>query len=99
MKRTLIALGTLALVSTAFAQQHVHNPEAAPDHDTKPQVAADSKAQAKQPGVTKIKDGSTARGQGSGVAKASKAEEHGQSHADAREAKPHTVPEQGGTPK
>ena len=99
MKRTLIALGTVAFFSTAFAQQHVHNAEAAPDHGTKPQVTADNKAQAKKPGVTPIKDGSTARGQGSGVATTSKTENAGQARADAREATPHEVPKQGGTPK
>lgn len=99
MKRTLLALGTLAFFSTAFAQQpHVHNAEAEADFDSKPQAAAEAKKNSKQAGAVRIKDGSTARGEGSAVAAPSKTEKTGEARAEAREAKPHKLPTPGGTP-
>ncbi len=103
MKRILIAVGAAALVSAAFAQTqqpHVHNAEAAPDVDTKSQAAAEAhKATKKSGAAVHVKDGSTARGQGSGIPTTSKTEAAGQARADVREATPHDVPKQGGTPK
>ncbi len=100
VKRTLLALGTLAFFSTAFAQQpHSHSAEAEADFDSKPQAAAEAKKNNKQPGAVRIKDGSTARGEGSAVATPSKTEKAGEARAEAREAKPHSVPTPGGTPK
>ena len=94
MKRTLLALGTLAFFSIAFAQQpHAHSAEAEADFDSKPQAAAEAKKNNKQPGAVRIKDGGTA------VPAASKAEKAGEARAEAREAKPHVVPKPGATPK
>ena len=99
MKRTLLALGTIAFFSTAFAQPHNHSAEAEADFDSKPQAAAEAKKKKKEAGTVRIKDGSTARGEGSAVPSASKTETAGQRRADAREAKPHALPQPGGTPK
>jgi len=100
MKRPLLALGSLVFFSTAFAQQpHAHSAEAEADFDSKPQAAAEARKDGKQPGTVSIRDGGTARGEGSAVTKPSKTERAGQGRADAREAKPHEVPRQGGTPK
>ncbi|SEF19627.1 hypothetical protein ABL840_05390 [Variovorax sp. NFACC27] len=100
MKSTLLALGTLALFSTAFAQQpHAHSSEAEADFDSKPQATAEAKKNNKQPGAVRIKDGGTARGEGSAVPAPSKTEKAGEARAEAREAKPHSLPKPGGTPK
>ena len=100
MKRPLLALGTRAFFSIAFAQQpHAHSAEAEADFDSKPQAAAEAKKNNKQPGAVRIKDGGTARGEGSAVPAASKAEKAGEARAEAREAKPHVVPKPGATPK
>lgn len=50
-------------------------------------------------GVKRTKDGSTARGEGSGIADTSKAEARGQEKANAREAMPHKEATPGSTPK
>jgi hypothetical protein len=76
VKRTLLALGTLAFFSTAFAQQpHSHSAEADADFDSKPQAAAEAKKNNKQTGAVRIKDGGTARGEGSAVPAPSKTRE------------------------
>lgn len=99
MKQTLLALGTIAFFSTAFAQPHNHSAEAEADFDSKPQAAAEARKNNKQTGTVRIKDGSTARGEGSAVPTTSKTETAGQRKAEAREAKPHVVPQPGSTPK
>lgn len=97
MKKLLIAIGASLLFSSAYAQSHTQ--EAAPQTNTKSQVAAEARKSAKAAGVKQIKDGSTAEGQGSGVKQSSKSEMTGQGRAGAREARPHRDPVQGGTPK
>ncbi|WP_296723007.1 hypothetical protein [Variovorax sp.] len=98
VKRTLVGLGAAILFSgAAFAQNHTS--EAVPQTNTKPQVAAEAKKSAKPMGTKSIKDGSTAEGEGSGVKKTSKPEATGQGKAAVREARPHSDPGQGGTPK
>lgn len=96
--RTLVGLGAAVLFSSAvFAQNHTS--EAVPQTNTKSQVAAEAKKSAKPMGTKSIKDGSTAEGEGSGVKKTSKPEATGQGKAAVREARPHSDPGQGGTPK
>lgn len=97
MKNTLVFVAASLLLSGAYAQSR--SPEAAPQFDSRPQLVAESLKNAKPRGVVPINDGSTAEGSGSGVMKFDTAETTGQRHADAREARPHQLPRQGGTPK
>lgn len=97
MKKLLVAIGASILFSGAYAQSHTQ--EAAPQSNTKSQVAAEARKNAKPAGVKQIKDGSTAEGGGSGVKQTSKSEMAGQGRADAREARPHREPVLGGTPQ
>lgn len=100
VKRILLALGTLGFFSTAFAQQpHAHSTEAEADFDSKPQAAVEAKKNSKQSGAARIKDGGTARGEGSGVPTVGKAEKAGEAQAEAREAKSHQLPRPGSTHK
>lgn len=98
VQRALVGLGAAVLFSgAAFAQNHTS--EAVPQTNTKSQVAAEAKKNAKPMGTKSIKDGSTAEGEGSGVKKTSKPEATGQGKAAVRESRPHSDPGQGGTPK
>ncbi|WP_454902712.1 cell envelope biogenesis protein TolA [Variovorax gossypii] len=98
MKKILFALGaTTLLLSGAYAQSQ--SQEAVPPTNTKPQAVAEARKNAKPAGVVRIKDGSTAVGQGSGVRVTSKSEMAGESRKAAREARPHRDSTQGGTPQ
>jgi len=97
MKTTLALVAASLLVSVAYAQGQ--SPEAAPQFDSKPQIVAESAKDARPRGVVPINDGSTGNGAGSGLMKPDKAAQTGQSLADAREARPHQHPLQGGTPQ
>lgn len=97
MKNTLVFIAASLLLSGAYAQ--IQSQEAAPQFDSRPQLVAESLKNAKPRGVVQINDGSTAEGSGSGVMKFDKTETTGQRFADAREARPHQLPMQGGTPK
>lgn len=97
MKKTLLAIATTVLFTGAYAQSHTQ--EAVPQTNTKPQAAAEARKSAKPAGVKQIQDGSTARGEGSGVNKTTKSEARGQDRKETREARPHRDPSQGGTPK
>ena len=97
MKKTLLILASATLVTGAYAQSHVA--EAAPHTDTKPQMAAEARKNAKPAGVVPVNDGSTARGQGSGVKETTEAEKQAEARKASREAVPHDLPVQGGTPK
>lgn len=97
MKKTLLTLASALLVTGAYAQNHTS--ESVPQTNTKPQLAAEAKKNAKPSGIAPIKDGSTAEGEGSGVKKTTKSEMKAQDRKAVREAKPHRDPSQGGTPK
>ncbi|CAN7768799.1 hypothetical protein LJR084_007499 [Variovorax sp. LjRoot84] len=97
MKTTLVLTATSLLVSGAYAQSQLQ--EAAPQFNSRPQIVAESMKDARPRGFVPINDGSTANGAGSGVMKPGKAALTGQHYADAREARPHRLPLQGGTPK
>ena len=97
MKKAAIVVGTALLIPAVYAQSHTQ--EASPPTNTKPQVNAEARKNAKPVGAKQIRDGSTAEGEGSGVKKTSKSEMTGEGRATAREARPHRVPVQGGTPK
>lgn len=96
--KVLAAFGAAALLSGAAVAQN-HTAEAAPQLNTKPQIAAEAKKSAKPTGVTPIKDGSTAEGEGAGIKQTTKPEAAAQRKAAAREGRPHRDPTQGGTPK
>lgn len=96
IKKTLLAIASVAFMSAALAQSHVS--EAKPQTDTKPQLAAEAKKNARPEGTAKIMDGSTARGEGSGIRKPSAPELKAAQQKAAREAQPHRDPMQGGTP-
>lgn len=98
MKNTLVFVAASLLLSGAYAQSQ--SQEATPQFDSQPQIVAESLKNAKPRGiVVQINDGSTAEGSGSGVIKFDRAETTGQHLADSREARPHQLPMQGGTPK
>ncbi|MBN8756275.1 MULTISPECIES: hypothetical protein [Variovorax] len=97
MKNTLVFIAASLLLSGAYAQSQ--SQEAAPQFDSRPQTVAESLKNAKPRGVVQINDGSTAEGSGSGVMTFDRAETTGQRFADVREARPHQLPMQGGTPK
>jgi hypothetical protein len=98
MKKILLAIGTTTLLlSGAYAQSQTQ--EAAPQTNTKSQILAEARKNAKPTGVKQIKDGGTAVGQGSGVMGTSKSEMVGESRKAAREARPHRDSTQGGTPQ
>ncbi|MDN6887824.1 hypothetical protein ABL840_04520 [Variovorax sp. NFACC27] len=98
MKNTLVFIAASLLLSGAYAQSQ--SQEAAPQFDSRPQAVAESLKNAKPRGVVvRINDGSTAEGSGSGVMTFDRAETTGQRLADVREARPHQLPMQGGTPK
>ena len=98
MKKMLLTLAAATmLVAGAHAQSR--SAEAKPLTDTRPQLAAEAKKKARQAGVVRIKDGSSAEGAGSGLRKTSQPQRVAEERADAREAQPHSVPVQGGTPK
>ena len=96
MNKMILALAGAIFATGAFAQSHVA--EAQPQTDSKPQMAAEAKKMERPKGVVKIKDGSSARGQGSGVRKANKPEMKAEARKETREAMPHRDPVQGGTP-
>ncbi|KPU95661.1 hypothetical protein APR50_09945 [Variovorax paradoxus] len=97
MKNTLVFVAASLLLSGAYAQSQ--SQEAAPPFDSRPQLVAESLKNVRPRGVVvQITDGSTAEGSGSGLMKVDKAALAGQHFADAREARPHQLPMQGGTP-
>lgn len=97
MKTFLIALA-LTAASSAFAAGDTQ--EATPNTNSKAQAHGEEhkKARPATP-VKRTNDGSTARGEGSGVAATSKSEARGQDMANERETKPHKETSQGTTPK
>lgn len=96
-KLALIAFAALSM-STAFAAKDTQ--EATPLTDSKAQAHGEEHKKARPAKATKkVNDGSTARGQGSGVADTNKSEARAQMGANAREAKPHKDTTQGTTPK
>ena len=97
MKTLLIALA-LTAASSAFAAGDTQ--EATPNTNSKAQAHGEEhkKARPATP-LTRANDGSTARGEGSGMATMSKSESRGQDKANEREAKPHKETSQGTTPK
>lgn len=97
MKTTLVLAAASLLVSSAYAQGR--SQEAAPQFDSRPQIVAESLKSMRPGRAVPINDGSTANGAGSGVMKFGPAAVIGQHYADAREARPHRLPLQGGTPK
>lgn len=98
INKALVALGSAALFSGSVVAQH-HTAEAAPQTDTKSQVAAEAIKNSKRQGIQPIKDGSTAEGQGSGVKQTTRPEAEAERKAVVREARPHRESSQGGTPK
>ncbi|CAN7417389.1 hypothetical protein [Acidovorax sp. LjRoot194] len=97
MKTLLIALA-LTAASSAFAAGDTQ--EATPYTNSKAQAHGEEHKQARPAtGAKKTKDGSTARGEGSGVQDTSKSEARGQDKANEREAKPHKETSPGTTPK
>ena len=98
MKTVLFALtAATLLMSGAYAQSR--SAEAAPQFDTRPQIAAEQLKSAKRSGIAPIHDGSTADGEGSGVMEFDKAELVAQGSVDTRVAQPHQLPLLRGTPK
>lgn len=96
-KLALIAFAALT-VSTAFAAKDTQ--EATPLTDSKAQAHGEEHKKARPAKTTKkANDGSTARGQGSGVPTANKSEARAEMGANARETKPHKDTTQGTTPK
>ena len=97
MRTLLIALAMTA-ASSAFAAGDTQ--EATPYTNSKAQAHGEDHKKARPAtGVKRTKDGSTARGEGSGIADTSKAEALGQEKANAREAMPHKEATPGSTPK
>ncbi|MBB6558735.1 hypothetical protein HNP48_001399 [Acidovorax soli] len=97
MKSFLIALA-LTAASSAFAAGDTQ--EATPYTNSKAQAHGEDHKKARPATPPKrTNDGSTARGEGSGVATTSKSEARGQDKANEREAKPHKETSQGTTPK
>ncbi|VTU31406.1 hypothetical protein SRS16CHR_04872 [Variovorax sp. SRS16] len=97
MKNTLVFVAATLLLSGAYAQSR--SQEAAPQFRSRPQLVAESLKSAKPRGIVQLNDGSTAAGAGSGVMKFGQAALKGQQFADAREARPHQLALQGGTPQ
>lgn len=97
MKTLLIALA-LTAASSAFAAGDTQ--EATPYTNSKAQAHGEEhkKARPAVP-VKRANDGSTARGEGSGMAMPNKTETRGQEKAMAREAMPHKEATPGSTPK
>lgn len=98
LRSAIVGFGTAVLLLGAATAQN-HTAEAVPQTNTRPQIAAEAKKSTKPTGVTPIKDGSTAEGEGAGIKRTTRTEAAGQERAAAREARPHRDPTQGGTPK
>ncbi|GDY37510.1 MULTISPECIES: hypothetical protein [unclassified Acidovorax] len=96
--KTLLVTLALTAASSAFAAGDTQ--EATPYTNSKAQAHGEDhkKARPAVP-VKRANDGSTARGEGSGVATTNKAESRGQEKAAAREAMPHKEATPGSTPK
>jgi hypothetical protein len=97
MKNILVLVAASLLLSGAYAQSQ--SQEAAPQFDSRPQFAAESRMNARPHGIVQINDGGTAAGEGSGVTKFDQAALAAQRFADVLMARPHQVPMQGGTPQ
>ena len=98
IKRVLLAAGAAMALASAYAASDTQ--EATP-YSNSPAQARGEQHKKVRPAVKvkKVKDGSTARGEGSGIAQANRPEAAGQQAADKREARPHKDSQQGATPK
>lgn len=98
MKKILLGSSLILALSTALAATDTQ--EATPLSNSRSQAHGEAHKSAR-PAVAqkKVKDGSTARGEGSGIADANAPEVKAQERAAVREAKAHKEPKLQGTPK
>lgn len=98
MKKILLSTSLILALSTALAATDTQ--EATPLSNSRSQAHGEVHKSAR-PAIPqkKVKDGSTARGEGSGIADANASEIKAQEKVTVREAKPHKEPKLQGTPK
>jgi len=98
MKKILLGTGLILAFSTVLAAQDTQ--EATPLTNSRAQAHGETHKNARPTSPPKKKEiGTTARGEGSGIADANSSEIKAQERAAAREAKPHKEPKLLGTPK